>query len=896
MMTTQPPDPDSDATQPGAEEPTRSDSEAMLRVGSTRDRILGTTVDKYSIKRVIGEGGMGVVYEAVQHSPRRTVALKMMKHGVTSKSALRRFEYEAQTLGRLRHDGIAQIYEAGTWDDGSEGRPWFAMEYLQGAKSLTQYCNDKKFGTRERLEIFSKVCAAVQHGHAKGIIHRDLKPSNILVTSSGVPKVIDFGVARSTDSDLVVTTLQTDVGALIGTIQYMSPEQCDADPNDIDTRSDVYALGVVLYELLCDQPPYALRHTAIHEAARIIREEEPAKPSSFDKRLRGDLETITLKALAKDRDRRYQSATALEEDLGRYIAGDPIAAKPPSAIEYLKRFARKHKAAAASIVAIFVVLVGAVIVISIFTVEAERQRVVAEHEKTRAEAVKDFVTTMLSSVHPVTAGVMDKELMMLVLSQAAQSVGQDLEDQPQVEAEIRGIIGTTYLALGKHDEAESHLVKALEIRRELLGDAHPSTLSSISSMGNLLYAQGDYDEVMPYYMGVLETKRRVLGDGHPDTLKSINSMGRLLQRLGKYPEAMPYYVEALETSRRVLGDEHRDTLVLISNIGSLLDLQGKSDEAMPYCVEALKEKRRVLGDDHPDTLNSLNNLGSLLYDQSKYDEAMPFWVEALETSRRVLGDEHPETLLLIGNMGNLLYAQRKYDEAMPYCVEALETKRRVLGNDHSDTLSSIGNMAGILNAQGKYDEAMPYCVEALEAKRRELGDTHPNTLNSIGNMGSLLYAQGKYDEAMPYYVEALEGRRRELGDEHPGTLNSIGNMGSLLRAQGKYDEAMPYYEEALNTKRRELGDTHPNTLISIGDMGSLLRAQGKYDEAMPYSVEALETTRRIQGDTHPDTLWSIRSLIKLYDAWDKPEEAQQYRDMLEAIEAEMASSDKTAAP
>ena len=812
MMTTQPPDPDSDATQPGAEEPTRSDSEAMLRVGSTRDRILGTTVDKYSIKRVIGEGGMGVVYGAVQHSPRRTVALKMMKHGVTSKSALRRFEYEAQTLGRLRHDGIAQIYEAGTWDDGSEGRPWFAMEYLQGAKSLTQYCNDKKFGTRERLEIFSKVCAAVQHGHAKGIIHRDLKPSNILVTSSGVPKVIDFGVARSTDSDLVVTTLQTDVGALIGTIQYMSPEQCDADPNDIDTRSDVYALGVVLYELLCDQPPYALRHTAIHEAARIIREEEPAKPSSFDKRLRGDLETITLKALAKDRDRRYQSATALEEDLGRYIAGDPIAAKPPSAIEYLKRFARKHKAAAASIVAIFVVLVGAVIVISIFTVEAERQRVVAEHEKTRAEAVKDFVTTMLSSVHPVTAGVMDKELMMLVLSQAAQSVGQDLEDQPQVEAEIRGIIGTTYLGLGKHDEAESHLVKALEIRRELLGDAHPSTLSSISSMGNLLYAQGDYDEVMPYYMGVLETKRRVLGDGHPDTLKSINSMGRLLQRLGKYPEAMPYYVEALETSRRVLGDEHRDTLVLISNIGSLLDLQGKSDEAMPYCVEALKEKRRVLGDDHPDTLNSLNNLGSLLYDQSKYDEAMPFWVEALETSRRVLGDEHPETLLLIGNMGNLLYAQRKYDEAMPYCVEALETKRRVLGNDHSDTLSSIGNMAGILNAQGNYDEAMPYCVEALEAKRRELGDTHPNTLNSIGNMGSLLYAQGKYDEAMPY------------------------------------------------------------------------------------SVEALETTRRIQGDTHPDTLWSIRSLIKLYDAWDKPEEAQQYRDMLEAIEAEMASSDKTAAP
>jgi tRNA A-37 threonylcarbamoyl transferase component Bud32 len=377
LMTDQPPNPDPDAAKPGSEESTRRDSEARLRGKPPQDPLIGTKVDQYSIRRVIGEGGMGVVYDAIQQSPRRTVALKMMKRGVTSKSALRRFEYEAKTLGRLRHDGIAQIYQAGTWDDGTGGRPWFAMEYIQGAKTLTQYCKDKKLGTRERLELFSKVCDAVQHGHQKGIIHRDLKPGNILVTSSGVPKIIDFGVARSTDSDMAITTLQTDVGALIGTLQYMSPEQCDADPNDIDIRSDVYALGVVLYELLCDQLPYALRHAAIHEAARIIREEEPTKPSSLDKRLRGDIETITLKALEKDRDRRYRSATALEEDIDRYLAGDPIAAKAPSAIDYLKRFARKHKAAAVSIVAVFIVLVGAVIAISIFAVEANTQRRIA---------------------------------------------------------------------------------------------------------------------------------------------------------------------------------------------------------------------------------------------------------------------------------------------------------------------------------------------------------------------------------------------------------------------------------------------------------------------------------------------------------------------------------------
>ena len=367
----------SGAEQSGFEDPTSLDSEAMYREEPSADPIIGTTVDQYSIKRVIGEGGMGVVYEALQQLPRRTVALKMMARGVTSKRAMRRFMHESQTLGRLRHDGIAQIYQAGTWDDGAGGRPWFAMEYIPGAKTLTQYSIDKKLGTRERLALFSKVCDAVQHGHAKGIIHRDLKPENILVTSGGVPKVIDFGVARSTDSDMVITTLQTDVGALIGTLQYMSPEQCDADPNDIDIRSDVYALGVVLYELLCDQLPYALHHAAIHEAARVIREEDPTKPSAVDKRLRGDIDTIAMKALEKDRDRRYQSALSLGDDIDRYLIGDPIAARAPSAIDYLKRFARKHKAAVTSVVAVCIALVGGLIGIFVFAAEANTQKRIA---------------------------------------------------------------------------------------------------------------------------------------------------------------------------------------------------------------------------------------------------------------------------------------------------------------------------------------------------------------------------------------------------------------------------------------------------------------------------------------------------------------------------------------
>jgi len=532
---------------PGPEDTTEEEISPAPSPRSSADPLIGTKIGSCTIKRIIGSGGMGTVYEAVQEKPRRRVALKMMKRGITSRSATRRFEFESQTLARLKHSGVAQIYEAGTHDDGSGGVPYFVMEYVASAKPITQYADDKKLGTKDRLALFSKVCDAVQHGHLKGIVHRDLKPGNILVDSSGQPKIIDFGVARSTDSDLAVTTLQTDVGQLIGTLQYMSPEQCEADPSDIDARSDVYALGVVLYELLIDKPPYNLQRLAIHEAVRIVREEEPTKLSTVDKHLRGDIETIALKALEKDRDRRYQSANALEDDIKCYLNDEPISARKPGAIDYLRRFARKHTAAAIAIVVVFAVLLGSVVAISIYAIEAERQRVVAEaaeqeavQEQTRAEAVKYFVTQMLSSVDPAVAGAMDKELMLLVLTKASESVGESFEDQPLVEAEIRSVIGNTYQALGKYDEAEGHLVESLAIYRRVLGNEHPSTLNSIGNMGNLLSDQGKYDEAEVYYTEALEGFRRVLGNEHPYTLYSINALAELYDAWDKPEEAQKY--------------------------------------------------------------------------------------------------------------------------------------------------------------------------------------------------------------------------------------------------------------------------------------------------------------------------------------------------------------------
>ncbi len=906
----------------------------------------GGRIGPYVLVELIGEGGFGSVFMAEQSEPvRRRVALKIIKLGMDTRSVVARFEQERQALALMEHPNIAKVFDAGATHS---GRPYFVMELVSG-EPITRFCDQTNLDISERLALFVQVCRAVQHAHQKGVIHRDLKPSNVLVTSTDGeprPKVIDFGIAKAVSGRLTDKTLMTEVRQLLGTPQYMSPEQAEPTSADIDTRSDIYSLGVLLYELLTGTTPFDPRDLAdggYDGFLRMLREREPPRPSlrlhtlaassghyrlrtpadhasesaassvidiarkrrlepmPLTQALRGDLDWIVMKCLEKDRARRYETASALADDVGRYLDHQPVLAIPPSAGYRFRKFVRRNRGAVlASAVAVSALLIATGVSVT-FGLSEARQREAAEVARGRAERaeqeaksradeleqVASFQQEQLSGIDAQTMGVrlraallenaraaaersklppeeMNERMEELerliagsdftgmalealdenVFQRALSAIDEQFGDQPLVKARLLQTVSSTLHTLGLLDAAAGPQQEALEIRRKELGDEHPDTLASMSEFGVLLKSRGNLAESFACRTDVLEKYRRVLGDEHPGTLDSIDRMGAVLHNQGKLTEAEDYYLQALEKRRRVLGEEHPATLTTMNNLGLLLRDRGRLEEAEIYLRETLDTYRRVLGDEAPRTIVSLNNLGVLLHTQGKLAEAEVYYRQALDTGRRVLGEEHPNTLASISRVGALLLAQGKLVEAETYCREALEKRRRILGEGHISTINSFNNVSAVLQAQGKLSEAETYVGEALDQCRRALGDEHPGTLTSVHNMGFVLMAQDKLDEAEPFLREALEKSRLVLGDDNPDTLVSIMNLGALLMMQNRLAEAEPYFREALERTRRVLGDEHVETIKLIGYLGGLLQDQGKSMEAIGLLAPAEPAARK----------------------------------------------------
>jgi len=576
-------------------------------------------IGRYTVRRVIASGGMGTVLEATQDEPRRSVAIKIMKGGLDSPEAMRRFQFEAQLLARLRHPGIAQIYEAGTHDDGSGPMPFFAMEYIPNAKPITDYAEGRKLDLRAKLELFARVCDAIHHGHQRGIIHRDIKPGNILVDSEGNPRIIDFGVARATDSDNVLTSYQTQVGQLVGSIAYMSPEQFEADPHDLDTRSDVYTLGVVLYQLITGRLPYEVSSAKIYDAARIVREQEPARFSSIGVSTPPEVETIVRKALAKDREQRYQSAHGLAQDLHRFLSGQTVVASPPSAVYQMRVFARRHKALLAGVATAFVVLVGAVIATSTMYLRAERMRVEAERASARSQAAVDYLTDALSTLEP---DQFDHEPTVAdLLTHLNTSIEGAFPNDPLIEAELRQTIGWANVMKFDWPTMEKHLSRAVELRVAAGAENDPKMIEALNSLALVYDVTGENDKRVDVLKRKFELQTHLNGENDEGTLQAGFTLAEAMCAASRLKEAHEVAEQTFTRRREVLGPDHEETLRSQAQIGWLMIAQGRRLEAEEQNAALLETCRRTLGERHRLTRTAKSQLAAALVAQGRLVDA-----------------------------------------------------------------------------------------------------------------------------------------------------------------------------------------------------------------------------------------------------------------------------------
>jgi eukaryotic-like serine/threonine-protein kinase len=845
-------------------------------------------IGPYRILTLIGEGAMGIVYEAEQERPHRRVALKIIRPGIATPSMLRRFEHEYDFLGRLQHPGIAQIYEAGVAESAYGPQPYFAMELVRGRR-LDEYLRVRELGVRDRLELVADIADAVQHAHHRGVIHRDLKPGNILVTETGEPKVLDFGLARAARAELQ-STVHTMAGEVVGTMSYMSPEQVSGDIADLDTRSDVYALGVILYEVLAGRLPFDIGRKSLPEAVRVIREEEPTRLGSITRGLAADVETIVAKALEKDKLRRYGSAADMAEDIRHFLRDEPIVARPASAAYQVRKFARRHKGLVSAAIVVFIALVSGVVVSSWQAYRASRAEQLAQAraneaqaEKAKAEAVTKFLTEMLSSVNPSQAQGREVTVRAALDAAAAKIDGGEMKGQPEVEVAVRHAIGTTYDALGLLDAGQRQLRAALDVQSKAGGN--PLLLAETHSrLANALYHAQKWPEMIAEAREALRLRREVLGSRHPLVASSMDDLGAALLSIGNDTEAEPLLREALAIRRDVLPADHPELAMSLNNVAFTVKAKGNLAEAETMFREALEIDRRRLGNEHPEVATKLVNVALVSQDQRKWQEAEAAAREAVAIRRKVLGPDHPALANALDLLANSVGPQGRIAESVAAKREALAIAQRTHGDAHRETARLQNNLAWTLLEANAPAEAEPLFRKALPILKNSPGvGSLPR--NTATGLAFSLYGMGDYRGAEIAARDALALWRERPNDR--SVVSALDVLGATLVAQGRFKEAEPLLREAHDifaqaTALPRVPWYKPDVQSALGAALAGLR---RFDEAEPLLVAGYEGLRDSPVAPPAHLRVSIERLVSFYVASGRAEQAMVWRTRLNGLTA-----------